>query len=166
MNTELYITIITFSLQYHRGRPPTSNIWVFGMVDTSKTPSLGLLRLVSDRSRASLLPIIQAHTLPGTIIHSDDFSTYRNAVGQLPSVAQHQTVNHSLNFVDPVTGVHMQHVESYWNRVKQKFKRMMGVHESQLFSYLDEFMWRERYGRHGTSCFESIVSDIATQYPV
>ena len=74
MNTKLYITIITFSLQYHRGRPPTSNIWVFGMVDTSKTPSLGLLHLVSDQSRASLLPIIQAHTLPGTIIHSDDFS--------------------------------------------------------------------------------------------
>ena len=40
------------------------------------------------------------------------------------------------------------------------------VQESQLSSYLDKFMWGERYGRHGTSCFVSILSDIATQYPV
>lgn len=28
-------------LQHHRGRPPTEEIWVFGMVDTSHTPALG-----------------------------------------------------------------------------------------------------------------------------
>ena len=32
--------------------------------------------------------------------------------------------------------------ESYWNWVKTKFKRMKGVHENMLPSYLDEFMWR------------------------
>ena len=88
------------------------------MVDTSRTPSLGFMQIVANRQRSTLLPIIQANTLPGTIIHSDDFSTYRNAVSQLPNVAQHQIVNHSLHFVDPVTNVHTQHVESYWNRVR------------------------------------------------
>ena len=42
------------------------------------------------------------------------------------------------------TGVNTQTVESYWNRVKIKFKRMMGV--SPDSSPL-EFMWRERYGK-------------------
>ena len=67
-----------------------------------------------------------------------------NAVCQtvmFPSVSTHATVNHSLEFVNPVTGVHTQHVESYWNRVKMKFKRMIS-------SYLDEYMWRERQRGH------------------
>ena len=67
---------------------------------------------------------------------------------QLATVAQHDMVNHSLNFVDPVTGMHTQNVESYWSRVKTRFKRMKGVHAEMLTSYMDEFMWRER---HGTS---------------
>ena len=107
------------------------------MVDTTKKPSLDLMRIVPDRTMATLLPIIQVHTLPSTIIHSDDFASYRTAVGQLPNVQQHQVVNHSLNFVDPRTGVHTQHVESYWNRVKLKFKKMRGVQASQLSSHID-----------------------------
>ena len=121
--------------KHHRGRPPSSQIWVFGMVDTSQTPSLGLMRIVPNRQRVTLIPIIHAHIAPGTIIHSDDYTTYQTAVGELPNVAQHRIVNHSLNFVDPVTGVHTQRVESYWNRVKIKFKSMRGVQKHMLPSY-------------------------------
>ena len=70
-----------------------------------------------------------------------------NRVGQLPNVAGHSTVNHSVEFIDRQTGVHTNHIESYWNRVKIKFKRMKGCHQN-LPGYLDEFMWRERYGRN------------------
>ena len=28
----------------------------------------------------------------------------------------HQTVNHTYHFKDPVTGVHINTIESYWNR--------------------------------------------------
>jgi len=62
-----------------------------------------------------------------------------NRVQQLNSVA-HQTMNYSITFVDPVTGVYTQNAESYWNRVKTKIKRMKGVHELLLSSYLEEFM--------------------------
>ena len=47
-------------------------------------------------------------------------------------------------FVDPMTGVHPQTIESYWNRVKTKLKTMKGVRRDLLPGYLDEFMWRER----------------------
>ena len=97
------------------------------MVDTSHSPALSHMEIVPDRTMTTLSPIIQASTLPNTIIHSDDYSTYRTAVGQLPNVARHGIMNHSLHFVDPVTNIHTQHIESYWNRVKIKFKKMEGA---------------------------------------
>ena len=37
---------------------------------------------------------------------------------------------------------------------------------NQLPSYLDEFMWRERYGTTGNQALQSLMTDIAAQYPV
>ena len=76
------------------------------------------------------------------------------------------TVNHSIHFRNPTTGVHTQNIESYWNRVKTKFKRMKGVQETMLSSHLDEFMWRERYGRTGSAALQNLCRDIALRYPV
>ena len=129
------------------------------------TPALGIMEMVPRRDAATLLPIIQRHVRPGTIIWSDEWAAYRR-VQQLPSVSTHATVNHSLEFVNPVTGVHTQHVESYWNRVKTKFKRMKGVHDTMLSSYLDEYMWRERHGQTGSTAMNSLFRDIARRYPV
>ena len=134
------------------------------MVDTSTTPSLGYMELVPDRTATTLLPIIQQHVLPGTTIHSDEWSAYRR-VGSLPNVSQYQTVNHSVNFVAP-NGVHTQNVESYWSRSKLKLKRMKGVRAEQLPSYLDEFMWRERFGKTASDAMEKIMAHIANFYPV
>ena len=92
------------------------------MVDTSHSPALGYVEIVSRRNAATLLPIIQAHTAPNTIIHSDDWRAY-SQVSTLPTVASHSVVNHSLHFVDPTTGTHTQNVESYWSRAKVKLKR-------------------------------------------
>ena len=134
------------------------------MVDTSQTPALGYMEIVSSWNAATLLPIIQAHTAPNTTIRSDQWATY-NRISSIPTIT-HEVVNHSLHFVDPTTGVHTQNIESYWSRVKTKLKRMRGCHASQLPSNLDEFMWRERHGRGAATSFHQIMSNIATQYPV
>lgn len=138
---------------------------MFGLADSSHTPALGYMELVPDRSAATLLPIIQAHVAPGTIIHSDEWSAYQR-VGSLPNVAAHETVNHSIEFVNSTTGTHTQSIESYWNRSKLKLKRMRGCHATELPSYLDEFMWRERHGTTAGAAFTSIMADIAAFYPV
>ena len=77
---------------------------MFGMADTSYTPALGYMEIVQRRNAATLLPIIQAHTAPGTIFHCDKWSSYNQ-------VSSHSTRNHSLHFVDPVSGTHTQNVE-------------------------------------------------------
>ena len=84
----------------------------------------------------------------------------------MPNVQHHKTVNHSLHFADPTTGVHTQNVESYWARVKLKFKRMKGMDAQPLPSYIDEFMWRERYGTTAQNGFDNIIDHIADVYPV
>ena len=90
-------------------------VWVFGMVDTTQRPALGYMEIVDSRDAATLFPIIQAHIRPGTVIWSDKWAAY-NRVSTIPGVAGHQTVNHTYHFKDPGTGVHINTVESYWNR--------------------------------------------------
>ena len=80
----------------------------------------------------------------------------------------HETVNHSVNFVDPATGVYTQHAESNWSAAKEKFIKMKGNTNSNfLQEYLQEFMWRRWYGEpHPNGCFLTILQDIAEQYPL
>ena len=97
--------------KYHRGRAPRNEIWVFGMADCTSNPALGFMQIVERRNAETLLPIIQRHILPGSIVYSDQWAAY-NRVGNIAGI-EHHTVNHSLHFVDPVTGVHTQNIESY-----------------------------------------------------
>ena len=138
---------------------------MFGLADTSQTPALGFMQIVPQRNAATLLPIIQEHVAPGTIVHFDEWKAY-SKISELPHVSSHEVVNPSVNFVDPATGVHTQNIESHWNNAKHKLKRMKGCHADQLPSYLDEYMWQERYGSTRRLALENILHDIAQQYPV
>lgn len=75
------------------------------------------MQVVQQRDAATLLPIIEEHVAAGTIVHSDEWKAY-SRVSELPHVSSHEVVNHSVNFVDPASGVHTQNIESYWNNVK------------------------------------------------
>ena len=79
------------------------------------------MELVPNRQAATLLPIVQAHVARGKTVYFDEWSAYRQLT-RLPQVASHGTVNHSLCFIDPVTGVHTQNIELYWKKAKFKLK--------------------------------------------
>lgn len=92
----------------------TKQIWVFGIVDTSTTPSKSFVTVVKNRRAKTLLSIIEKVCLPGTIIHTDSAPVYArlSAYG-----FTHRTVCHKLHFVDPITGAHTQNIESLWGGV-------------------------------------------------
>ena len=119
-------------------------MWVFGLFDTSHKPALGVMQVVTQSCAA----IYETQHRSGVMSGG-----HTAMLAHWPIVPRHQIVNHSLHFKDPVTGVHTEHIESYWNWVKTKLKRMKGYHCSQLPLYLDEFMWFER---HGTTSKASI----------
>jgi hypothetical protein len=66
---------------------------------------------VSDRSAATLLPIIRRYCLPGTTIISDCWAAY-NALAQDINF-EYLRVNHSINFSDPDNNIiHTQNIEN------------------------------------------------------
>ena len=123
-------------VKHHRGRAHDQSKWVFGILDTSTKPGIGYMELVPNRSAEVLLPIIQKVVLPGSIIHSDQWKSYRTLQGM---GFEHRTVNHSINFVGP-DGVNTQGIESYWNKHKSTIKKMHGCVKKFLPDYLQEFM--------------------------
>ena len=140
------------------GRPVREQ-WVFGGIDL--TTKEVFMELVPRRDAATLIPIIQRVILPGTTIWSDMWPAY-NGLAALGY--QHDTVNHSLRFVDPVTGCHTNNIEATWNACKAKFKARFGVTREGLPSYMDEFLWRRR--RANNEIFNDIVEAIKNRYPV
>ena len=119
------------------------------------------MEVVQRRDAATLLLIITAHTAPGSIIHSDTWSAY-SRVQNIPSVAAHNMVNHSRNFVGPVSyqctySEHPKLLEPGQDQVKKDERLPCSAHQ---LSYLDEFMWREHNGTTYRDTLTNIKRDI------
>ncbi len=95
-----------------------------------------------------LLPLIQRWVLPGSIIHTDEWGAYN----QLTSLGYtHDSVNHSLQFVNPLTGVHTNTQEGLWHHVKKQFDA-----SRSLDDILFDFMFRRRF--NATSGVNQVVN--------
>ena len=109
-----------------------------------------------------LLPIIQHHIRPGSVIYSDEWRAYCRLGGMGYT---HKTVNHSQNFVDPITGAHTQQVESMWSSCKRMMRETKTMHSTLFETYLPEYMWRKNFDGIHRDAFQSIIGHIAEQYP-
>lgn len=136
--------------------------WIFGGI-CRETKEM-FMYAVPDRTRATLETAIRASIAPGSIIISDMWASYNGIEELLDMNYTHETVNHSENFVNPMSGEHTQTVESLWHTFKMRNKRACGTHRSMIDSYLCEFMWRMKF--RDANLFEQILVDIAQFYPL
>jgi dimeric dUTPase (all-alpha-NTP-PPase superfamily) len=87
----------------------------------NKVPSSSIVSLCSHSNRVvkqflvhfRQLAEIAAHVSPGSMIYSDMWKGYVNMEEIIGF--RHMTVNHSLNFKDPITQVHTNNIEAFWS---------------------------------------------------
>ena len=116
--------------------------WVLGMIERPITqdeiPRCVLLS-VPDRKKETLVPLIQLWVKEHTTLCTDKLQSYvkLNEYGYT-----HESVNHSKNFVDPVTKAHTQRIESMWRWVRAKAVPKTGCLPSSLDYFLSAFSYR------------------------
>ena len=133
------------------------------MLSCDTRPAKGYYEIVRKRDRATLLPILAKCLLPGSEVHTDDWGAYYRLEHHLPNhAARHRVVVHADNFVDPVTGVHTQDVESAWANLKAPIKQRRGISVDDLQVYLDERMWRQ--WRAQDDVITNFLPVLASQY--
>jgi len=143
-------TKLNHNVKSHRGRGPIRPAWCLCIVDTSTMPARGFATMIPDRTAATIIPIIEQVVRPRSIIHTDEARVYKT----LRHNFEHSSVCHKYNFVDPFTGVHTQHVESYNNKIKNSIKNMRGIDEEKREDFLKEFMFLDQFKK---TAFEQIL---------
>jgi transposase-like protein len=123
--------------KYHRGHA-VDGAWILGGVERTAEKRIFLVQ-VPDRSASTLLNILAEHIRPRSIVMTD---LWRGYIGMAESLnVVHQTVNHSVEFVDWHTGACTNSIEGTWNGVKlsitprQRSKKIID-------NCLLEYIWR------------------------
>lgn len=115
-------------------------VWVVGGVE--RTPDRKLfLEVVENRSQETLIDVLKRNIKPGSIVYTDLWKGYLNIETQLGIT--HLTVNHSINYKDPISGAHTNTIEGSWSGIKcniaprNRTKKLIDLH-------LCEFIWRRQ----------------------
>lgn len=144
--------------KFHRGRR-VDGVWVFGGIERGSKKCF--MEIVTDRSAATLIPIIKKYIKPGTLILSDCWKAYSSlqSEGYL-----HLTVNHSIEFKNKDTGACTNLIESTWNAVKKSFPKT-GTQKQLYDSYLVEYIIRKKYLNDESDKFCKFLELIKRVYP-
>ena len=142
--------------KYHRGRM-LSQIWVFGGI-CRETGEI-FMRVVDDRTAPTLLDAIYHCIAPGTKIISDQWKAYNEL--DKSQIYMHETVNHSKNFVDPITKANTQRIERLWRDLKDSCRKKCGIPREDVELYLAEFVFKHYNMKNNSRKFEVAVQLIA-----
>ena len=151
------------SRKYHRGKAVKrggvrATTWILGMIDQETRESV--IYHVHKRDAKTLIPLIQKHVKPLSIIWTDCWKAY-SSLDNLGYI--HETVNHSTNFKSE-TDVCTNLIEGHW-RVLKMYLRSKNVLSSKfLFEYVDEFLWAQKFGFDPYSKFQNMLSHIREKY--
>ena len=152
-----------FPRKYHVGQVGPQH-WIFGGVERESGKCI--LVPVPDRSRATLISLIERWILPGTCIISDGWQAYNDLSEIGDGMYTHDVVIHRHNFVNPENPfVHTQTIESLWKQAKRRLRNQSGTVPGLFEIYIKEFVWRRDFV--GSRCaFSCICYQITVSHPL
>ncbi|KCZ74712.1 hypothetical protein H311_04320, partial [Anncaliia algerae PRA109] len=109
---------------------------------------------VLKRDKETLENIIKEYVYEGTTIVTDCWGGYIN----LESLGYyHFQVNHTINFIDPLTGANTQAIENRWSVIKRKFRARYIKSNSDLSLAFSEFLFKTY---HKNNAFDVIMRNL------
>jgi hypothetical protein len=136
--------------KHNRGHP-VEGVWVLGGVERTSERRVFAVP-VPNRSSDTLLNILVNHVRPGSIVMTDLWRGYTNLVAQLG--VEHQTVNHSTDFVNPEDGTCTNTIEGTWNGMKLCIAIRKRT-EDLVGDCLLEFIWRRK---NATALWDGLIA--------
>ena len=136
--------------KYNKGRIVKGK-WLLGGTERGSNECFLVECENNHRDHHTLIRLIRQFVRPQTIIITDGWKGY---VPLAQHGFHHEDVNHSQNFVNPVTGAHTNTIEGCWFHVKRHLQRGVGWLRNDpdaLALALAEFMWKRRHGITGSA---------------
>ena len=118
--------------KYNRGHR-VEGVWVIAGVERTEERKVFLIE-VENRNSDTIIDILREHVHPGSIVHTDCWAAYFPACCELD--LEHRTVNHSVNFKNPIDGTHTNTIEGTNNGLKIFIKPQHRTRE-----HINEHLW-------------------------
>src|SRR5438093_10592975 len=112
-----------------------------------------------DGSAGALVPLAQAHILPGSTVYTDELPAYK-ALGRT-GYYEHKRVHHAARVY--VHGdAHVNTVEGFWSVLENRIRGIYhSVSAKYLQSYVNEYVFRYNHRRDETPLFGIMVLQVS-----
>jgi len=134
--------------KYNKGHK-VDGVWILGMVEKTGLKRIKLIQ-VENRNMPTLTNIITSSVNNDSIIYTDGWKGYNSLKNNF---ADHKSVNHSLHYKDPATGVHTNTIEGCWAGIKMHVPNR-GRTKDKINLYLVRYMLTKNEKEHP---FEAVI---------
>ncbi|MCC4234153.1 IS1595 family transposase [Sphingobium soli] len=133
------------------GDPAEGKTIVFGVMERGGEI---VTKVVPNRLRCTIFPIVQDHVEAGTEVHTDEYRTYAT-LGNIGY--QHKKVNHAAKEYASRDGVSVNGIEGFWSQLKRSIN---GTHIHVSGKHLWKYAKEAEYRFNRRDCSETMLSEL------
>lgn len=146
-------TMLNYKCKSHRGRSSTNRTDSLCIIEFERSILRAYAVVIPNKTQATIVPIICSQVNSGSIIHTDEHGAYYNLRNW---GFYHGSVCHKYEFVNRITGVHTQGIESFHSELKLEIKKRKGIRTVDRPDFLREFCF---YFNH-REAFDDVVLEL------